>query len=65
MSAKVKFFADNKIHRNPRSACFLHSKLTDHGGTARNSSLGTDVEVVDGHSAHEGQLHVRVSVNAA
>jgi hypothetical protein len=37
---------------------------TDHGGASCNGGLSADVEVVGGNGAHEGQLHVRVRVNA-
>lgn len=45
--------------------CPIHLARTDHGGASGNGSLGALVEVVDGHSAHERELHVSVRVNAA
>lgn len=37
---------------------------TDHCGASSQSSLGSMVEVIHGHSAHERKLHVGVGVNA-
>lgn len=44
----------------------LHKQnLTDHCGAPSQCSSGSSIEVVRGHSAHEGQLHVSVRVDAA
>ncbi len=38
---------------------------TYHGGSTSKSSFGALVEVIHGHSAHEGELHMGVGVNAS
>jgi hypothetical protein len=42
-----------------------NDKVNQHGRAAGRRGLRAVVEVVDGHVAHEGQLAVRVRVNAA
>jgi len=41
----------------------IRLELTDHGGTASNSSLCANIKVINCHCAHKGELHVCVGIN--
>ncbi len=60
-------WSQNKVHCIMHSCYMLYTNWllrTDHSGASSESSSCSSVEIVNGNSTHERQLHVSVSVNA-